>query len=564
MVSVLLAIGLFHTQVRVLTVNSSFTERVSGWKAVRCPIQVSGSIFQTSSNPTPGQQPWDWSVGQPIGTAIAKGEVLLLTLIGRSKERGRVSLCFELNQSPFGKEINRTITLGPEYSMVRLVTTASRDYAANESQLSFHLGHKPATFEFKQIKLETYGPKPTTMPVENVDPFDGQPNPQSWRVDAEKRIDQIRKGDLTIEVRKGGKPVSGAKIQLTQTQHEFGFGSAVVAAKLNGKTPDDLRYQKEVERLFNVVVFENDLKWGMPETSLEEADKAIPWLQSRHIKIRGHNLVWGSYRWAKPLVGLTKDDTIKAIEKRVASSIERFKGKVYTWDVVNEAATETEVWEKIGWDQFPRTYKLAQQADPNLLLTYNDYDIANQARGDAQYQLVKKRVQELIDAGAKVDILGDQAHMALPLTPISKVLEVWNDFSKFGKPLEITEFDVAVRDDRLHGQYVSDFLTAAFSEPNMQSFLMWGFWENAHWLAKEGGAMFRADWTKRPGQVAFEDLVFNKWWTRVNGQTSKKGQLSTRAFYGTHAVVVEANGEKKSFSVDLKKGGPSKVVLKLD
>ncbi len=526
-------------------------------------MEVKAGTLSIRSDPKDGQSAWDWGLQQTINQPIKKGEFLVLTVIGRSPNGGKSTLCFELNKPPHSKNINRVVTWGPEFTMVRVTGIASDDYAAGGSQISFHLGHLAADFEFKQIKLESYGLNPSNRPKDVVDPYDGQPNPSSWRADAEKRIEQIRKGDVAIEVRRNGKPVKGASVSLSQVQHGFGFGSAVVASKLLGKSPDDIRYQKEVARLFNIVVFENDLKWGVAESMAEDAEKALPWLEARKMKVRGHNLVWGSVKWAKPLEGLNKEDTIKAIENRVANTVKRFKGKVYTWDVVNEAATETEIWERIGWDQFPRTFKLAEQADPNLLLTYNDYNISNQSGGDRQYQTIKKRVKFLLDSGAKVDILGDQAHMAMPLTPISKVLDIWSDFAKFGRPIEITEFDAAIQDDQIHRQYVADYLTAAFSHPAVQNFLMWGFWENSHWLAKEGGAMFRADWSKRPAQEAYENLVLQKWWTKTKGITGSSGNYLTRAFFGRHKVTVTSGKSVKVLEIELKKGSVGKVVVNL-
>ena len=74
------------------------------------------------------------------------------------------------------------------------------------------------------------------------------------------------------------------------TRHAFGFGSAVTAQLLCAEGADGRRYRDVVERLYNKIVFENDLKWWAWEigktnrhTRFRRAyvDKAIAWLRVR-------------------------------------------------------------------------------------------------------------------------------------------------------------------------------------------------------------------------------------------------------------------------------------------
>lgn len=279
---------------------------------------------------------------------------------------------------------------------------------------------------------------------------------------------------------------------------------------------------------------------------MQDVERGIAWLKANGIEhVRGHNLVWGSRQYLPQQVyALSKDEQIKAIQQRVRGTVTRFRGKLYVWDVVNEAATNTELWDKIGWQHFADTYKWARAADAKVLLAYNDYNITNESGGSGHRQKVKERIQYLLDHGAPLDVIGDQAHMGKPLTPIQRVLEITDEMARFGKRIEITEFDASIPDDRVHGQYVRDFMIAMFSHPAVDGFVMWGFWEGAHWLAAEGGAMFRKDWSKRPAQQAYENLVLKQWWTRAALTTDGRGRAGTRAFYGTHTVTVEKDGKK--------------------
>jgi hypothetical protein len=151
--------------------------------------------------------------------------------------------------------------------------------------------------------------------------------------------------------------------------------------------------------------------------------------------------------------------------------------------------------------------------------------------------------------------------MGVPLTPIGRVLEIMDETAKFGLPIEITEFDASVPDDKVHGDYTRDFVTAMFSHPKVDAFLMWGFWEGAHWLGKEGGAMIRKDWSERPAAQAWNDLLFKQWWTRAEGASDAGGVYKNRAFYGTHKITASVPNKSVWQDVELVKGGPKEWTL---
>ena len=106
--------------------------------------------------------------------------------------------------------------------------------------------------------------------------------------------------------------------------------------------------------------------------------------------------------------------------------------------------------------------------------------------------------------------------------------------SALGLDLLITEFDINTSDEVLQGDYTRDFLTAAFSHPSVSGVLLWGFWENQHWLPN--GALFRANWQSKPNAVAWSNLVFNTWTTRTHVQTSTSGKAVARGFKGDYAI----------------------------
>jgi GH35 family endo-1,4-beta-xylanase len=462
------------------------------------------------------------------------------------------------------------VTLTPQWQELRFIGKIDPALAADGSNFELHTGYGSGSFEIADVRVENFGVSQMSeveakIGAQTLDYWGGQKSNDAWKKAAFERIEIYRKSDVKIRVVDAqGKPVRGATVQLKQNRHGFRFGSAVVAGRLIDKeNPDNLRYQAEVARLFNTIVFENDLKWdNRNPQKTEQALEALKWLRANQIEARGHTLVWGSKKYLPADLVANWDDTEKVremVRNRVRQQATAFKGQLYVWDVVNEAATNTELWEKLGWSEFANVFKIAREVDPSVRLAYNDYNIANESQDPPRMLAQRKRVAALIallkEKGAPVDIYGDQAHFGLPLTPPARMVEIWKEAAKLGLSIEITEFDAGIPDDKLHGEYVRDALIAAFSVPQVESFIMWGFWEGAHWRAGEGGAMFRRDWSKRPAQEAYEKLVLNEWMTNAQFQTGIDGAITTRGFLGDYDVTITTNGKSKTVKMKLPKDG---------
>lgn len=520
-------------------------------------------------NPEPGAAPWSVGIGQQVKQPVARDDAVYIQAWMRSPDRLTVGFIYELAKEPFTKTIARTARLTPEWKEYRFVGYAQQSFAPGESQVRFHVGYGKGVLEMTGIRVEDYGKAPKTMFHETIDYWGGNPPTDEWRAAAQERIENIRKADVKIRVLDAaGRPVPGATVKIEQKYHNFRFGTAGPAARLLDQThPDSVRYRDEVKRLYNTFTFENDLKWpGATPQNVPRVEEAINWLHLNGVEnVRGHNLLWGSKQYLpQDVQDLKPDELLKASHDHVSSLAARMRGKVYVWDVVNEAVTNTWLWDTIGWENFANAYKWAREADPDALLAYNDYDIINEAPGGGGHRAkARERIQYLLDHGAPLDIIGIQGHMGAPLTPVPRILQILDEMGAYGKQLEITEFDVGVPDDAVHGQYVRDCLTAFFSHPAVHGFIMWGFWEGSHWRAKDGGAMFRRDWTKRPAEDAYEDLVFHQWWTHATLTTGADGQATTRAFYGLHDVTVTKDGKAVSATLQLLPGGTGEMVVKL-
>jgi hypothetical protein len=95
-----------------------------------------------------------------------------------------------------------------------------------------------------------------------------------------------------------------------------------------------------------------------------------------------------------------------------------------------------------------------------------------------------------------------------------------------------------------------DILTICFAHPSMKGFIMWGFWDGAHWLGN--APMYNQDWTIKQSGTAFIDQVFKKWWTDVKVNSSALGDATLRGYKGKYKITVKLpDGKLFTQNVDL-------------
>jgi endo-1,4-beta-xylanase len=139
---------------------------------------------------------------------------------------------------------------------------------------------------------------------------------------------------------------------------------------------------------------------------------------------------------------------LQRLKDHITTVVNRYKGKIYAWDVVNEAIADDSshylrpsLWYQIcGEDFIEKAFEYAHAADPSALLFYNDYNTEVPAKRDKIYQMLKG----MLAKGVPIDGIGLQAHWSIS-TPTREELE--NSirlFSSLGLQVQITELDVSV------------------------------------------------------------------------------------------------------------------------
>jgi endo-1,4-beta-xylanase len=180
--------------------------------------------------------------------------------------------------------------------------------------------------------------------------------------------------------------------------------------------------------------------------------------------------------------------------------------------------------------------------------------VAIEQGGSAGVNRYKSRIDELVAAGAPVEGIGFQGHFSTSPTGIPRVKEIYDEFwNKYKLEAKVTEYDIAkLTSPDIQAKYMRDILTVTFAHQSMKGFLMWGFWDGAHWLGN--AAIYNQDWSLKPSGTAFIDQVFTKWWTDTKQNTSSNGEAKNRCFKGKYKISIKLpNGNILTQNIDLDK-----------
>lgn len=499
--------------------------------------------------------------------AVQDGDVLLAVLTlrgaGRLVTEASTQLVFEELDGEWRKSVEFDLSVGREWQTFYVPFVARGTFPAGKTHIALRLGYAPQWLEVGSARVLNYGKKLTVsdLPLSTFD-YPGREPDARWRKEAEQRIERIRKGDLQLNVvDAAGKPVTGATVQLRQTRQAFNWGTDVNTSTLiNDQSEAAQRYRKELVRLFNYGTPGNALKWPVYEGNPQFARDTVQWLRDHGLKVRGHNMVWPSWKpWFMPErvraeYMKRRDDPSQGpeaarewlrneVETRITNVGRDFAGQLVDWDVANEIYLEHDVLRILGNDDadiLTHWFNLARKADPTARLVLNENGITNNGGNDRQHEdYVVSVLQKMVKNAAPIQAVGLQCHMGWRPAPPERLIEILDRLASTGLAVQITEFDINVTDLKLQADYTRDILYAAFAHPAVDTFVMWGFWEANHWIPS--GAMYNKDWTPKPNAKVYEDLVLNKWMTRLDGKTNARGQLASRVFKGTYDVTVRGN-----------------------
>ncbi|MCL1813157.1 MAG: endo-1,4-beta-xylanase [Treponema sp.] len=318
---------------------------------------------------------------------------------------------------------------------------------------------------------------------------------------------------------------------------------------LSGKYLDLLKHH------FNIVTFNaaypNQLA---PSTKggayqFTNADNILNAAIRNNFQVHGHNLVWyGAEYEAKYGAWMTegtREEVIQNMNNHITTVLRHFRGKINSWDVVNEAikpnVTNAEArgdwrnciitsknadwvnnlwYKKLGADYIEIAFRAARAADPNITLYYNDNDLENSPN---KAEAVRKMIQDINDrykretGGTRnlIEGVGTQTHIgSMTHSPnlnlnINNVRTCLEKLTSLGIEIAITEVDVSIGGNQGQGEgrdsVVSERNAIAQGRVYAQLFQLfreysshikfvtfWGIDDNNSWLSAGNPCLF--DW----------------------------------------------------------------------
>lgn len=242
-------------------------------------------------------------------------------------------------------------------------------------------------------------------------------------------------------------------------KNDFGIGTALSSQQIEEKDP---KAAVLIPQQFNMATPENIMKAEVihPQWdtyNFDMADKMVAYCEKNGIKVNAHTLIWHSQLPAF-VRRIQSVDSFKTFFKNHITTVAgRYDGKVYSWDVVNEALNEDGTMrksvflQKLGDDFVTEAFRTAQAAAPNTQLYYNDYNNEQPAKRAGCIALIKK----IQAAGVRIDGVGIQGHWHLGSVPLKDIEQSIIEYSALGIKVMFTELDLEVLPRNFQGADVN-------------------------------------------------------------------------------------------------------------
>ncbi|HEX5221301.1 MAG TPA: endo-1,4-beta-xylanase [Verrucomicrobiae bacterium] len=379
--------------------------------------------------------------------------------------------------------------------------------------------------------------------------------PYDWKVQANARIEQIRKRDVRLLIiDPDGNPVPGVNVSVRQTRSGFAFGSAI-----NGNISNP-NYAAFFRTNFEWAVMENESKWYSNEPSRSNvtytaANRITNYCATNGITMRGHTIFWAVPGNVQTWVtNLSNADLLVHLTNRLNSVVNHFKGTFVHWDVNNELLHGDFFGQRLGGWVNPWMFQHARSLDPNVKLFVNDYNVI----ASNQTEAYKQQILGLISSNAPIDGIGAQGHFGAVINPTTTEARL-DSLAQLGLPIWITEYDSVNADENVRADNLEVLYRMAFSKQAVDGVLMWGFWAGSHWRGSNA-AIVNLNWTLNEAGLRYQSLLA-EWKTMTNGTSGTGGEFNFRGFHGNYDITLTPPGGQPTLRrITLEPGAGANIV----
>lgn len=239
------------------------------------------------------------------------------------------------------------------------------------------------------------------------------------------------------------------------------------------------------------------------------ADAIVNYGETNGINVHGHSLIWHNSTpdWVKNFAG-TDQEFEDMIEDYITTVVSRYKGKITSWDVVNEALEDNTgslrnsiYRQKMGDDYIAKCYQFVRAADPDVLIFYNDYNmITDQTKQDAVFTMV----DDFIARDIPIDGVGFQMHISHDYPSKEDIQKATDRIVERNLKVHFSELDVRANPNKDLSSLTSERSLSqkakvkevvevynGIPNDNKYALTVWGLKDSESWLLNFYGHM---DW----------------------------------------------------------------------
>ena len=239
----------------------------------------------------------------------------------------------------------------------------------------------------------------------------------------------------------------------------FPIGNIVSASRLSGS---DSNFTTLLNKEFNSITAENDMKMASmftgPDTyDFSKGDAIVAYAKANGIRVHGHALIWHASipSWLKNFTG-TNAEFEAQVKGYIKATVAHFalaktndgKSIVASWDVVNEAFTNEALagpfYSKIGSDYVAKCFIWAKEANSEVKLFYNDYNLDSQA---SKVTSVVSMVNDFKNRSIPIDGIGSQMHISHSYPDLTTITNNLSPLVGTGLLIHFSELDMSVNRD---------------------------------------------------------------------------------------------------------------------